>query len=112
MNAKVFNLALLIFWSVLAVGLWTRELWMPPGLLEKFNGPQTPLAIALACMLAVWNFMRLWVAIRFAKPTGPSPEVEAYRRRIRAITGEDPKVTNPEFAFDDPPVDNTRRDGK
>jgi hypothetical protein len=56
--------------------------------------------------------MRLWVAIRFAKPTGPSPEVEAYRRRIRAITGEDPKVTNPEFVFDDPPADNTRRDGK
>src|SRR5262245_22941499 len=70
MNTKVFNLALLIFWVLLAVGLWTRELWMPPGLLERANGPQTPLAIALACMLAVWNFVRLWVAMRFAKPTG------------------------------------------
>ena len=47
----------------------------------------------------------------WAPPGGPSPEVEKYRRRIREITGEDPKVTNPEFIFDDPPADNGRRNG-
>jgi len=112
MNARVFNLSLMVFWLVLCIGLWTREWWMPPGLLEKVSGTQTPLVIAVCGLLAVWNFMRYWAASRFGKPTGPSVTVQEYRRRIRAITGEDPKVTNPEFNFDDPPADaDARREG-
>jgi hypothetical protein len=112
MNAKVFNLALMIFWLLLGLGLLTRELWMPPGLLEKVNGPQTPLAIALAGMLAAWNFIRFWAASRFGKPAGPSAQVQEYRRRIRTMSGEDPKVTNPEFNFDEPAADDAKRDGQ
>ena len=108
MNTKVFNLALMVFWLLLCLGLLTRDLWMPPALLEKVSGPQTPLVVAVAGLLAFWNFMRFWVAHRFKRPVGPSPEAEAYRRKIRSITGEDPKVTDPQFRFDDPPVDEPR----
>jgi hypothetical protein len=104
MNTKVFNLALMTFWLALCVGLWARDYWMPPGLLERANGPQTPLVVAVAGVLAVWNFIRFWIAYQFGRPARPSPTVEAYRRQIRSITGEDPKVTDPQFSFDDPPA--------
>ena len=103
MNTKVFNLALMVFWLLLCLGLLTRDLWMPPALLEKVNGPQTPMAVAVAGLLAVWNFMRFMTGRQVRPPTGPSPAVEEYRRKIRGITGEDPKVTDPQFRFDDPP---------
>jgi hypothetical protein len=112
MNAKVVNLTLLIFWLVLGIGLWTRDLWMPPGLLDKVSGPQTPLVIALCGVLAVWNLMRYWTARRFGVPHTPSAAVQEYRRRIRSITGEDPKVVNPEFNFDEPPADDSRRNNQ
>ena len=108
MNTKVFNLALMVFWLLLCLGLLTRESWMPPGLLEKVNGPQTPLVIGVAGILAFWNFARFWVAHRFSPPITPSPAAEAYRTRIRSITGEDPKVTDPQFRFDDLPTDEPR----
>jgi len=108
MNTKVFNLALMVFWLLLCLGLLTRDLWMPAGLLEKVNGPQTPLVTAVAGVLAFWNFMRFWIAHRFTRPVTPSPTAEAYRRKIRSITGEDPKVTDPQFRFDDAPPDDRR----
>jgi hypothetical protein len=102
MNAKVFNLALMILWLLICLGLLTRELWMPPDLLEKVNSPNTPLVISLAGILAAYNLMRLLIATRFTTaPARPSPATEEYRRRIRSITGEDPKVTDPQFKFDD-----------
>ena len=91
MNARVFNLALMIFWLALCVGLLTRDWWMPAGLLERVSGPQTPLVILVTGVLACWNFMRYFVGQKFVKPTRPSPEVEQYRRRIRSISGEDPR---------------------
>jgi len=104
MNAKVFNLALMVFWLLLCLGLLTRELWMPEKLLESVNGPNTPLVISLAGILAAYNFMRLMIATRFTTaPARPSPAAEEYRRRIRSITGDDPKVTDPQFKFDDDP---------
>ncbi|MBO0700227.1 MAG: hypothetical protein J2P46_17640 [Zavarzinella sp.] len=108
MNTKVFNLGLMAFWLLLCLGLLTRELWMPPALLEKVNSPQTPLAIAVAGLLAVWNLMRYMMARPSRPPTGPSPAVEQYRRKIRTISGDDPKVTDPQFRFDDPPPDAPR----
>jgi hypothetical protein len=103
MNAKVFNLALMVFWLALFVGLLTRDWWMPQDLLDRVSSPQTPLVIMLAGMLAAWNLMRFYVARRPSSPTQPSPVVEQYRRRIRSISGEDPRVTDPQFQFDDPP---------
>ena len=101
MNTKVFNLVLMILWLVLCVGLLTRDWWMPDGLRDRVTGPNTPVVIAVAGLLAAWNFVRFFVAHRYG-PTGrPSPEVEAYRRRIRAMSGHDPKVTDPQFRFDD-----------
>jgi hypothetical protein len=108
MNTKVFNLALMAFWLLLCLGLLTRELWMPAGLLEKVNGPQTPLVVAVSGVLALWNFIRFWIARRFPRPATPSPAVEQYRRKIRSLTGEDPQVTDPQFRFDDSPPDQPR----
>jgi hypothetical protein len=108
MNTKVFNLALMAFWLLLCLGLLTRELWMPPGVLEKVSGPQTPLIVAVSGILAVWNFMRFLIAYRFGRPASPSPAVEQYRRKIRTISGADPRVTDPQFRFDDPPPDGPR----
>ena len=110
MNTKLFNLALMVLWLVLCLGLLTREWWMPDDLREKVTGPQTPLVIAVAGLLAVWNFARFFVAYRFGAPTKPSPEVDEYRRKIRALSGHDPKVTDPQFNFDEPPPDDRPRD--
>ena len=101
MNTKLFNLGLMVFWILLCVGLLTREWWMPPDLLDKVSGPQTPLVIMVAAVLAMWNFMRFFIAHRFTAPARPSPVVDEYRRKIRRES-EDPKVTDPQFRFDDP----------
>jgi len=103
MNSKFFNLALMCLWLVLCLGLLTREWWMPDEMREKVTGPQTPLAIAVSGLLAVWNFARFVVAYRLRAPARPSPEVDAYRRKIRAMSRGDPKVTDPQFNFDAPP---------
>jgi hypothetical protein len=110
MNTKVFNLALMAVWLLVFVALLTRDMgWMPEGLHDKVSGPQTTLAMALAGVLAVWNLMRFWAAHQRDRPMQPSATAEAYRRKIRSITGEDPKVVNPEFVFDDPPADDARK---
>ena len=103
MNTRVFNLTLMAFWLAICVGLLTRDFWMPAGLLDRVTGPQTPLLILVTGVLAVWNFMRYFVAQKFAAPTRPSPQAEEYRRRIRSKLGEDPRVTDPQFQFDEPP---------
>jgi hypothetical protein len=109
MNAKVFNLLLMFFWLAIFLSLLTRELWMPPAMLDKISGPHTPLAMALIGLLILWNGMRFWAARQSGGPPKESPTVNEYRRRIRAMGGEEPKVTNPEFAFDDSPPDEPRR---
>src|SRR5262245_33779487 len=101
MNSRVFNLALMVLWLVLFVGLLTREWWMPDDMRDRVTGPNTPVVIAVAGLLAVWNFVRFFVSYRFGPAGRPSPEVEAYRRRIRDLSGGDPKVTDPQFRFDD-----------
>jgi hypothetical protein len=105
MNTKIFNVAFLLLWLSICIGLLTRDLWMPPDLLERVSGPNTPLMIAITALLALWNLMRLLVAYRFPTQSvaKPSPEVQEYRRRIRAKLGDDPRVTDPQFNFDDPP---------
>jgi hypothetical protein len=108
MNTKIFNLALMAFWLLLCLGLLTRELWMPAGLQERVNGPQTPLVVAVAGVLAVWNFIRFWIAQRFPRRTASSPAVEPPRRKMRALGREDPKVTDPQFRFDDQMGDEPR----
>src|SRR3954468_3205251 len=105
MNTKFFNLALMAMWLGICLGLLTREWWMPDGMKERVTGPNTPFVIGVAALLAMWNFMRFFVAYRFSGPVGPSKEVEEYRRRIRAISGDDPKVTDPQLNFDDSPPD-------
>jgi len=105
MNSRVFNLALMCLWLLLCVGLLTRELWMPDEMKEKVSGPQTPLIIAVSGLLAVWNFARFFVSYRFGTPAKPTPEVDAYRRKIRAMSRGEPTVTDPELNFDAPPPD-------
>jgi hypothetical protein len=102
MNAKLLNGALLIFWVLLGLAVGLRQYWMPGEVREKFSDETAQLAMLLAALLAVWNAIRILVRWKFGDDARKSsPEVEAYRRRIRAMTGEDPKVTDPQFKFDD-----------
>ena len=112
MNSKLFNLALMFLWLIVFVALLSRDLWMSDDLREKIEGPRLPLVIGLTGLLTLWNFTRFFIAHRFGAPTRPSPEVEEYRRKIRAISGHDPKVTDPQFSFDDPPPDDRARDDR
>lgn len=109
MTARTFSLAFLIFWVVVAIGLWLRDSWMPAELREKLSDEKAQLGVLLAVVLVLWNLARFFRR-SFDGPARPSPEVEEYRRRIRALSGRDPKVVNPEFNFDDPPADAPRRD--
>ncbi|HEX3147625.1 MAG TPA: hypothetical protein VHR66_06040 [Gemmataceae bacterium] len=111
MNTKLFNLALMVMWLALCLGLLTREWWMPDAMRERVTGPNTPIVIGVAGLLALWNFMRFFIAYRFSAAPGPSKEVEEYRRRIRALSGQDPKVTDPQLNFDDAPPDAPPRNG-
>ncbi len=103
MNTKIINLGLMIIWLMICIGLLTRDYWMPAGLKNEVSGPNTPLVISITAVLAVWNLMRFWVAQRFPKSprVSPSPEAQEYRRRIRSQLGDDPRVTDPQFRFDD-----------
>jgi hypothetical protein len=56
----------------------------------------------VAGVLALWNFMRFYISHRFTAPTQPSPMVEEYRRKIHRSDKPDPKVTDPQFKFDEP----------
>ena len=111
MNPRVFNLCLAIFWFAICIGMLTRDWWMPPAMHEKASGPQTPFVIALTAVLTVWNLTRYGVAKWSASPPKESDQVANYRRRIRAISGEDPKVTDPQFSFDEPTSNDAARDG-
>jgi len=111
MNPRVFNLCLALFWFAICIGLLTRDWWMPPAMQEKATGQQTPLVIALTAVLTLWNLMRFAVSKWAASPPRESDQVADYRRRIRAISGEDPKVTDPQFNFDDPPSTGPTHDG-
>jgi hypothetical protein len=112
MNGKMFNLALMFLWLTIFVGLLSRDVWMSDELREKVDGPRIPLVIALTGLLTLWNFTRFFISYRFGGPTKASPEVEEYRRKIRALSGHDPKVTDPQFDFDAPPPDDRPRDDR
>lgn len=104
MNKKLVNLSFLVFWLILGVGVYFREFWMPVDLREKIGEEKAQLVILVAIVFALWNLARYFVAARFDPPTHqPSREVLEYRRKIRAMSGQDPKVTDPQFIFDDPP---------
>jgi hypothetical protein len=101
MNTRLFNLALMFAWILLAAAMLLRDQWMSDGLREKIGDQQAYMVILVAIVFAFWNFARYFAA-RYRSSSKPSPEVEEYRRRIRAISGHDPKVTDPQFNFDDP----------
>jgi hypothetical protein len=101
MNSKLLNGGLLIFWVLLGLAVALRQYWMPAEVREKFSDETAQLAMLLATLLALWNAVRIFVRWKFGDVRKSSPEIEAYRRRIRAMTGEDPKVTDPQFKFDD-----------
>ena len=104
MNSKLFNLPFLILWVTLGVGMLLRDWWMPDDLRKRISDENAQLVMLVAAVFAAWNVTRLLAARRMASDR-PSPEVEAYRRKIRAMSGQDPKVTDPQFKFDDPPAD-------
>lgn len=111
MNTKIFNLVLLVTWSILFVGLLTRSWWMSDELLKKVDSPQTPLLMALAGVFALWNGARLWASTQ-STPTARPTMTDRYRQKIKGITGEDPRVTDPQFDFNNPesaPKDETSR---
>jgi hypothetical protein len=102
MNTRSFNLVLMLFWIAIAIGLLTRELWMPQNLKDKMNIEQMPLIIGVAFMLAGWNLMRYFAARSRSSPVQVSEHAMEIRRKIRASLGPDPKVTDPQFDFENP----------
>lgn len=105
MNTKLFNAAFLFFWVALCLGMLFRHLWMPVDVQQKISDERAYMIMMVAGVFALWNMARLFAAsMRSNVSALPSPEVEAYRRRIRAMSGQDPKVTDPQFNFDDPPL--------
>jgi hypothetical protein len=106
MNAKAVNIGLMIVWVTLCVAMLARDWWMPAELREKISDERAYLVILVSIVFGLWNFARFFVAWQFPRPTGPSPEVEAYRRRIRAMSRGEPQVTDPQFNFDAPPPDD------
>jgi hypothetical protein len=102
MNKKLVNLSFLIFWIVLGLGVYFRDLSMPAELREKIGEDKAQMFVLVSIVFALWNLARYFVAARLDTPTQPSKEVLEYRRRIRAMSGQDPKVTDPQFNFDDP----------
>lgn len=102
MNTKAFNLFFMVIWLCVLIGLLTRSLWMQPELQEKVNVPHLPMVIALAGALALWNFVRFLVSHLFNRPPDQT-QLNALRQHIRSRMGDDPKITDPQFKFDDPP---------
>src|SRR4051812_46868775 len=74
MNSKLFNLALMCLWLTLCVGVMTREWWAPDGMRARIDTWNPTLVMAVSGLLAVWNFVRFFVAWQFRGPTRPSPE--------------------------------------
>lgn len=99
MNMRIINTSLSIFWFALFLGMVSRVLWMPPWLLARAETPQAPIITALLLMLSFWNFSKYWSSKRFAVPK--SQIDPALKVKIKSITGDDPRVTDPQFAFDD-----------
>jgi hypothetical protein len=101
MNARVLNLGLLVWWLVVLIGLMTRESWMPPALLKRMTDEQMQLVFPVVVAFLIWNALRFWLAVRTDRPPDPTAR-SAMRERIRRKFGEEPRVTDPQFNFDDP----------
>ncbi len=108
MNTKLFNLVLMVLWAAVFLGLLTRDWWMNEAMLQKVDSPQTPLLMGLAGIFALWNGARLWAAYQTTPTTPRASMAERYKQKIKGITGEDPRVTDPQFDFtanqDEPPA--------
>jgi hypothetical protein len=101
MKGTALNLYLMIFWTLLFVGLMTREYWMDPEMLAKLDSPNTPLITALTGVFILWNFARYVAAAKFGSQKESKYAAEI-REKIRG-NQEDPRITDPQFKFDDPP---------
>ena len=111
MNSKFFNLALMVMWLSLCLGLLTREWWMPDGMKDRVTGPNTPVVIGVAALLATWNFAASSSPIVSAVPPGRPRKSKSIAGRFARCSGEDPKVTDPQLNFTDPPPERRRPTG-
>jgi hypothetical protein len=100
MKGTALNLYLMIFWLFLFVGLMTRDYWMPPDLLTKLDSPNTPLITSLTGLFVFWNLARYLAASKFGSQKESKYAAEI-REKIRG-NQEDPRITDPQFKFDDP----------
>ena len=60
---------------------------------------------------ALWNAARLWAA-HHATQTARVSVADQYKQKIKGITGEDPRVTDPQFDFNSANGDETTGNGK
>jgi hypothetical protein len=103
MNTRAFNFGLMLFWLVLGVGLITRSWWMENDWKARVEGANPQLMIGFVFLMAAWNFIRMWSVAQRQPVYKESQEASEIRRRIREkMGGEDPKITDPQFNFDEP----------
>lgn len=101
MNTKLFNIVLLTIWITIFVGLLTRSWWMDDAMLQRVENQHTSMLMALAGIFAMWNGARLWANLQ-ASASARTSMASKYREKIKGITGEDPRITDPQFDFTAP----------
>jgi hypothetical protein len=100
MNTVFFNIVMALFWAVLFIGMYFRTSWMSVEMQAMVENERTPLVMWGLVVLLMWNVTRAYVRRRFSVVrSNITPEMRA---KVRSITGTDPKVTDPQFNFDDP----------
>lgn len=83
-----WQLGMAVVWMTVALGLFFRELWLPP---DRLQGPNWAMACGVAAVFAAWNFAR-WLHGR--------RRVTAVRLPLQPRRAEErPYEYNPELDF-------------
>ncbi len=105
MNTMIFNFALFILWSTIAVTVLVISPFFAPDLLPDSVKNKPFLGWGTA-MLALWNFVRWW-SVRSRQKAKQEQERMELEYRLRTSPPDKtngPKlVVHPEFRFDDEP---------
>ena len=85
----------MFFWLVICLGLLMRDLWMPRRPARTGQRPETPLVMLWPACWPCGTSCASCRATASDGAAGPSPEVEEYRRKIRAMSRDGPEGDRP-----------------